>query len=77
MNDWQRIYDMLCERWTPPRSYTVEADMSRSLPVDDVLTEDKIIADQPDWVPPADPWRPRTTLDPETSTDPTAGHQTT
>jgi hypothetical protein len=65
---WRRLYDALVRSHTPPQSFTSGVEWGRAEPPDDGLTEDMIIADQPDWIPPEparlDRWRPRTTLDP-------------
>lgn len=61
---WSELYDALVARWKPPRSFVAGVEWTRDVPPDDALTEDKIVADQPEWVPPPDLWRPRTTLDP-------------
>jgi hypothetical protein len=63
---WRRVYDALRRR-EEPRSYTVDAQFYRIPETSpDELTEDIIIAEQPDWIAPIDarrdPWRPRTTL---------------
>lgn len=67
---WNDIWRALRSRWVEPQSFVVTSDFHRDIrhPDDEVLTEDQIIAEQPEWVPPrgaqTDPDRPRTTLGP-------------
>jgi hypothetical protein len=46
-------------------SYVADAVWERRIIEDeDELTEDKMIAEDPEWTPPPDAWRPESTLGP-------------